>query len=280
MNKARRTGTARVALAVAATAWPVLWFCGPAAAKEGSAEVYVVNGLVGTAADVSVDGQVVGADTAPSGIVGPLELATGPHEIAVRPEGGQEVVRSVDVASGGNLDVVAHVPVDPAGAAVLTVYENDLSPVPSGQGRVAVAHTAAVPPADVRVNGTVAFRNIANGEVLTAEVPGGTYSVDIVPTGAGSPVVFGPVDLPVQAGTLLRVFAIGNPAAGTMNAVVQTFPVATSASPPPQRVPTGSGGQAALAVADGGPPAGRALVAVAGLLAGAALVTALVRRPR
>ena len=66
-----------------------------------------------------------------------------------------------------------------------------------GKARLVVAHTAVVPPADVRVDGTVLFSNIANGEALTLVVPGGTYNVDIVPAATSGPVVFGPVPVAV-----------------------------------------------------------------------------------
>ena len=63
-----------------------------------------------------------------------------------------------------------------------------------------MAHTAAVPPADIRVDGKVLFENVANGEVVTLTAPAETYSVDIVPTGKKVRAVLGPVDLTVKAG--------------------------------------------------------------------------------
>ena len=74
----------------------------------------------------------------------------------------------------------------------------------------------AVPPADVRVNGKVFFANIANGESLNLVVPADTYAVDIVPAGASSPVVLGPLDLTVKGGSLNRVFAVGDPTSSSM----------------------------------------------------------------
>jgi hypothetical protein len=141
-----------------------------------------------------------------------------------------------------SMDVVLHWPADKTAKPVVTVYTNDLRPVPADTGRITVAHTAVVPPADVRVDGKVVFANIANGEFITAEVPAGTYSVDIVPTGQHGNPVFGPVDLPVKADALTRVFAVGAPKNNGMDAVVQTFPLQQKGSPRPTQVDAGAAG--------------------------------------
>ena len=95
------------------------------------------------------------------------------------------------------------------------------------------------------MNGKVAFANVANGESLEAVVPAATYKVDIVPAGATSPVVLGPLDLPAQAGYLTRVFAVGNPNAQTMNVALGTIKLPATGSGTPGLVNTGTGGQAA-----------------------------------
>lgn len=102
---------------------------------------------------------------------------------------------------------------------MLTVFDNDLSAVPADKASVTVAHTAAVPPADIVVNDAVLFPNVANGESLTLVVPVDTYSVQIVPTGEEGPAILGPLDLTVEGGSLNRVFAVGNPEDDTMNVV-------------------------------------------------------------
>ena len=62
-----------------------------------------------------------------------------------------------------------------------------------GKATLVVAHTAAVPPADIRVDNKVLFANIANGESLKLTVPVATYKVAIVPTGETKPVLLGPL---------------------------------------------------------------------------------------
>jgi hypothetical protein len=149
------------------------------------------------------------------------------------------------VAAGASVDAVLHRQADVTKPPIFTAYTNDLSAVTAGSSRLTVAHTAAVGPADIRVKGKVLFANVANGEQLTLTVPAGTYPVDIVPTAAAGPVVFGPVDLVVGKASLTRVFAIGVAATGSMDAVVQVLPVATRGSGEvPSRVDAGDGGQA------------------------------------
>ena len=127
----------------------------------------------------------------------------------------------------------------------MTWFANDLSAVPAGKASLTVAHTAVVGPADIRVNGKVLFANIANGESLKLTVPAATYTVEIVPAGASSPVVLGPIKLKVTAGSLTRVFAIGDPKQKTMSVAVQVLEAPTKGSPAPKHVNTGTGGQAA-----------------------------------
>jgi hypothetical protein len=122
------------------------------------------------------------------------------------------------------------------------------------------------------VNGKVLFANVANGESLDVVVPAGTYSVEIVPTGTTSPVVLGPLALPVKAGYLTRVFAIGEPDSKTMNVVVTSLRLPGAGSDKPDVVNTGTGGQAAgLMNGEQSPALPIALVAL--LLAGASVVT-------
>jgi len=244
------------------------------------ASVYVVQGVAGSTVSVSVDGSVVDAHAAAKKIIGPLRLAPGSHTITVKlPGTAQGVTSTVKVARGTNLDVVVHRQVDPAATPVITSYQNNLGAVAKGSGRLAVAHVAAVGPADVRVNRKVLFANIASGEVLTLTVPAGTYPVDIVPTATTGPVVLGPVDLPVAADALTRVFAIGVASQGTMDAIVQVLPLPTRGNGvTPARVESGNGGQAVALIEqararDAGSSQTSTLAAAAGALG---LLTVLV----
>ncbi len=127
----------------------------------------------------------------------------------------------------------------------MTAYRNDLTALPKDKAALTVAHTASVPPADVRVNNKVLFKDIANGEALNLVVPVATYGVDIVPTGKNAPVYLGPLKLTTEGGALNRVFAIGDPTKKTMNVAVHVIKVKNTGSDKPKKVNTGTGGQAA-----------------------------------
>ncbi|GAA3145378.1 hypothetical protein JOF29_005611 [Kribbella aluminosa] len=217
---------------------------GPAVAATG-ANLYFVQGLPGRSLDISVDGRQVAAGVAGGKLIGPFGVAAGKRMITAKQGGKMVIQREVTAGSGASLDVVIHQPVTPSGAPLLTTYANKLTGVPKDKAGLRVAHDAAVGPADIRVNGKVLFQNVANGESLDVVVPAGTYQVEIVPTGATSPVVLGPLALPVKAGYLTRVFAIGAPSQKTMTVALGTIKVPATGSDKPRVVNTGTGGQAA-----------------------------------
>jgi Domain of unknown function (DUF4397) len=211
--------------------------------------VYFLQGVPGEAVTVAVDGRTIKRNVEAKDIVGPVDVRPGSHMVEFT--GASWAVDSTFDVQAASVDVVLHRPADRTDQPVVTVYDNDLSPIAPSKGRVIVAHTAVVPPADIRVDGTVVFSNVANGEFAPAEVAAGTLSVDIVPTGQSKPL-FGPVDLPVKPQMLTRVFAIGAPTDGSMDAIVQTFPLAGTGSSAPDSVDAGSAGLVATPDADAG----------------------------
>ena len=229
-------------------------------------ELFLVQGVVGTTWDFSVDGDVVEEGVAAKEIVGGLELPPGEHQVAATADDGTSVEATVRVRSGQSLDVVLHLPVDARRRAVLTSFVNDRAAVPAGSTRLSIAHTAAVGPADIKVDGTVLFSDVASGEELTVVVPADTYRVAVVPTATDDPPVLGPVDLPIPAGRSMRVYAVGVAEQGTMDAIVHALPVPSKgSSQAPGGVPGGTGGQH-----DAATGAGPAVLAWSGLVALAA----------
>jgi hypothetical protein len=255
------------------------------AGAAGNGVLTVVQGLPGRTLDIAVDGRTVATGVSATQFVGPIRVAAGERRITARQNGKVVLERRVTVAPGGNVDAVIHRPAAPTAGPVITTYVNKLTAVPKDKGAVRVAHTAAVGPADIRVNGKVLFANVANGESLDVVVPAGTYSVEIVPAGATGPVVLGPVKLPVRAGYLTRVFAVGEPGSKTMNVAVGTIRLPRTGSDRPTLVDTGTGGQAAGLIqassAGDRDDSGLPVVPLAlGVLLGVALLTTrkLVRR--
>ena len=236
---------AAVVLAVAVAALAAAGFVPAAAATTG--QVFVVQGLPGKHVDVYVNGHKVGSNVATTTILGPLSLAAGSYAVRVTAAGSTTTIlqRTVTVTAGQSLDAVIHLSAEATPAPKLTAFLNDETAVNQGKVRLAVAHTADVPPADIRVDEKVLFSNVANGEGLTTVVPAGSYTVDIVPTGTTGPAVLGPAVFVLKSGTLTRVFAIGQPAEHTMDAIVQVLPIATAAAGAPTGINTGLGGRAA-----------------------------------
>jgi len=215
-----------------------------AATAPTTGQVYLVQGLVGTPVSVELDGHQVAASAQPRTIVGPLQVAAGPHVVVLRAGSRPVTSARFTVVAGRSIDVVAHRGADAARAPRIVVFRNDLTPVGPGKARLVVAHAAVAPPADIRVAGSVLFHDVASGESLSLLVPASTYAVDVVAS-VGGGAILAPVRLPVRAGTLTRVFAVGNPGDGTADAVVQVLPVGVTGAGRPSRVPTGDGGQAA-----------------------------------
>jgi len=217
----------------------------PPAQAGNTAQVYFVQGLPGRSVDIAVNGKNVATHVAEAKVVGPFTVTAGTPTVTVRETSGLIVEKRVTIAAGSNTDIVVHWPADTTATPVLTWFANDLSTVPAGKASLTVAHTALVGPADIRVNGKVLFANIANGESLKLVVPAATYTVEIVPAGAKGPVILGPSKLSIKAGSITRVFAIGNPKSKNMTMAVQVLDAPTKASSPvPATVNTGTGGQA------------------------------------
>jgi hypothetical protein len=249
------------------------------AAGSGSAQVYVVQGIAGERLDVFVDDRAVRRGVEARTVVGPVEVPPGRHVLSLRSGDDVAAEATFEAAAGGSTDLVAHRFPDASREPSVTVLRNDVSAVPQGRTRLRIVHTAVVGPADIVVDDAVLVSNLANGESATEVVAAGTYRVAVVPTATTGPAVLGPVDLEVSAGTLTTVYAIGDPAAGTMDAVVHVLPAGSTGSGAPDRVDTGDGGQA---VRDGGPAPGSAFAAggLVGVLGLAGLAGLRGRRDR
>ncbi len=242
---------------------------GVAAAATATGEVYVVHGIVGVPADVLLDGRPVANSAAPKTVIGPLRLPPGNHVVTLRNGTATVVSARFAVTAGTSIDVVAHRSADASRAGVVTVFVNDLEPVGPGKTRLVVSHVAVAPPADIQVDGTALFRNVANGESLSVTVPAKSYRLAIVPTGGG-PQILAATGVRVQAGTLTRVFAVGDASANSAAAVVQVIEAAGQGRTP-TLVRTGDGGQAAESFVSAGRGVGSTTVFLLSLTSAVAL---------
>lgn len=234
-----------------------------ALAAGPTGEVYVVHAIAGATVDVFVDGEPVGPGTAPKTVLGPLDLEAGPHDVEIKDAGGATVVASkITVKAGTSTDVVAHVRADAAKTPTITAFPNNTKPIGPGKVRMVVTHVAAAPPADILVDGEPMFRNVANGESLWIDAPAKRCTVAVVPSTGGDPII-GPVTLDLAKGTLTRIFAFGDPAEGTADAIVQELDLKVVGARKPTTVDTGTGGQAAALLAGRGPAGPAAPVSAA-----------------
>ena len=249
------------ALVVAAAALPA------SAATSGTASLAVLHGVPDLTVDVWVDGTRTLDDFTPGTLAGPLDLPAGAHTVVITAADAADVsqpaIGPVDLTldAGGSYTAVAHL--DPAGAPTATLFTNDLSAVPAGQGRLVVRHVAAAPAVDVLAGGTPVITNLSNPDEQSLTVPAGTVSAAVAAAGTTTPVL-GPTDLDVAEGADTIVYAWGSLEAGNLALAVQTISGLHSA---PGGVPTGELG---LAADDGTPlpwVLGALLVAAAAVLA-------------
>lgn len=241
------------------------------AQAASTATVTVVHGIPDTPVDVYVDGKQAISDFTFKTVTDPISLPAGSHDIQVRPAGAAAGSKPIlqlspDLPAGANATVVAYLTAD--GKPALKPFVNPTTAVPDGMGRLVVRHTAAAPAVDILAGGEPVITKLTNPNEKMPMVPAGTVSASVAAAGTTKPVI-GPVDLPVESGKTLVVYAIGSLEKGNLTAVTQSY--ATGGSAAPSAVNAGTGGQAA----DGGPAA--ALLVLTGL-AGAALVVGGSRR--
>ena len=115
---------------------------------------------------MAVDGKTVAQDVQTTNVVGPFAVSTGTRTLTFTDGNGKVVAENtVDAGAGSSSDLVLHLTTAAGDPPVVTQFTNDLTGVPSDKASLTVAHTAAVPPADIRVDGKVLFANVANGRV-------------------------------------------------------------------------------------------------------------------
>jgi uncharacterized protein DUF4397 len=230
----------------AVTLLAVLAVAGPAGAAGTNGTVYVVHGIPGVTVDVYVNGTKTLPNFAPGKVAGPLSLPAGSYAIKIFKAGDNPATttavidQTVALPAGANVSLVAGL--SAAGKPTLFTFVNNVSAAATGKGRLAVAHTAAAPAVDVLANGSPAFTSLLNGKEDTADLPAGTISASVVAAGTTSPALIGPANVPVTAGMLTVVYAVGAPksasAASTLGVVSQQIPLAAA----PAMVQTGTAG--------------------------------------
>jgi hypothetical protein len=164
------------------------------------------------AVDVFVNGAAVASNVPFFTASGYLPLPDGTYQVAISPAGkgtdSSVLVLDLEVSGGYTGTLVVLNTLEDIDAVL---YDDDLSSVPAGQSRVNVYHLS--PDAvnvDVKAAGTTTpiFANLAYGDATFLEVPAGTYSFDLTPTGSAD-VAFTTPDLRFESGWIYSLYATG-----------------------------------------------------------------------
>ena len=216
-----------------------------AGAQTTDGTVTVVHGVPDLAVDVYVNDSLTLEDFTFGTVTDPLTLPAGDYDIAIYAAdadpaaGDPALANTVTLPAGANASIVANL--DGSGNPMLSVFVNDISNTDAGNGRVTARHLAAAPDVDIWAGDNPLFTGVPNGAEGVADVPAGTYPIQIVPAGATEPVVF-EADVNVPEGSNVIAYAIGSLDGGSFQVVVQ---VISGLDSPPEGVPTGTGGDAA-----------------------------------
>ena len=224
-NLLARLGLATVLAVAAATA--ITTGQAAAARDDGQASITLVHGVPGLLVDIYVNGGAPVEDVSFT-TVATVPGQQGKNTVAVRPadapaDSTPVLSRSFYLRANQSKSVVAHL--SASGQPLLSVYANDQSPTAAGTARVTVRHTAAAPAVDVVVNNTTTLiPGLTNPRQAKADVPAGSYLVDVRAAGTSTAVLD---DAPVMldAGTNTIIYAIGSVAGGTFTVAAQVLPV-------------------------------------------------------
>lgn len=248
----------------------------PATAAEDAAMLSVLHGVPDLTVDVYVNDELTLDDFAPGDLAGPLELPAGTYSVAITAadaaDASSPAIGPVDLPldAGGNYTAVAHL--DAEGNPTATLFTNDVSDIPAGQGRLTVRHTAAAPAVDVLAGGQPVITNLSNPDEQTLDLAPGTVSAAVAATGTTEPVI-GPADVTVAEGALTIVYAWGSLEDENLALAVQKV---TGMHSSPDGVPAGSAG---LVATNSPEQQMRTWAAIGfGALAAIALAVAAVRR--
>jgi hypothetical protein len=186
-----------------------------------------------------------------------------------------------DVLAGS---LVAHYDVD--GAPTLTLFEDIVEPLCTGEAGLVVRHTAGAPAVDVALDGEVVVEDFVHGDEISAALPEGTYEATVLLAGTDT-VAIGPAGLDLLAGVVTVVYATGSVATEDLDLLVIDYEVGTedcdetprpsptkpaTTAKPPTAVPAGEG--------PGGPGSSVAVTALGLFLLAGIGATAAVARAR
>jgi LPXTG-motif cell wall-anchored protein len=276
MRNVRRLLVLGLALAVA------LALAAPALAQAGEAQVRVAH-LAPDApnVDVYVNGEPVLTDVAYTTISGYLPLPAGAQQVTVYAAGDTSspvIDVPVEVAAGGAYTIAA-VGLVADSSLTAQVYEDDLRAPPAGTAKVRVVHASpdAGPVDVVPRGGDPLVEGLAFPDATPyAEVPAGTYTLDVNPAGTGDAVLTVP-DAAFADGGVYSAFAVGTVYADSLQVLLVQDNAAGGASASASATASASASASAEPLPDTG-GSSLALPAALGLVASGLVAFAVVRR--
>ena len=227
-NIIRRVLALGLALAMA------LALAAPALAQAGEAQVRVAH-LAPDApnVDVYVNGEPVLTDVPYTTISDYLPLPAGTQQVTVYAAGDTSapvIDAPVEVAAGGAYTVAA-VGLVADGSLTAQVYEDDLRAPSAGIAKVRVVHASpdAGPVDVVPRGGDPLVEGLAFPDATPyAEVPAGTYTLDVNPAGTDDAVLTVP-DAALADGGVYSAFAVGTVYADSLQVLLVQDNASTSA---------------------------------------------------
>jgi hypothetical protein len=175
-----------------------------------SSLVTVVHGLRGQLVDVYLDSKLLLPAFQPDRITDPTQIASGPHQVDLRPAGAAadsapKASQSVVVPAGQSLSIVAHF--DAAGGWAMTVFTNDVSRLPAGQGRLVFRNTSAIAPVSVQLDGAP-VTSLAAAQQFSQVVPAKSYQA-LAQSGADSSTLVPSNSVTVADGSDTVLYLVG-----------------------------------------------------------------------
>ena len=256
----------------------VITALGAGAALAAQAEsrltiIHAIPGEGGFPADIYLDGELVVEEMTFGTVTEATTVASGPHEVAIYPEGADPeteepaLAADIDLDEGADATVVAGL--TNSGDPTLAVYVNNADPVGAGEARVVLRHQAEAPAVDLLVNGEPVALEVSNGDEASAEVEAGPITLSLVPSAEGDESLF-QTDVDLSEGSAFLIYGIGSVEGGSFDVAVQQV---AGLQTPPEGIPTGTGGAAGTAV-----PIWLLGAMGAALMVGSLAVARLVRR--
>jgi hypothetical protein len=189
------------------------------------AEVSVLHAVPNTPVDVYLDHHRVLRHFQPGSLVGPFQVPAGHYTVDLTAANSRNdrspVIGPVVLSVAGSVNYTLAAHLTTTGAPTATLYTNNTSRTPRGDGRLIVRHDAAAPAVDILAGGAPVVKGLTNPHQAALVLPVGTVSAAVALAGSTVPVI-GPANVTIASQKDTIVYAWGSAAAGNLALAVQT----------------------------------------------------------